>query len=235
MQDRHLSHRMRVLRLPASESALTALHVDQARCVHVLTTEREGFSGPETCLGHRLHERGEVRVYGPRSPEDRPELGGRERLLQPMGPALLVQCDNAIELGKRLVTEWLTRFMFKGVADGPARAKAAADYLATHGNFNSHARPVQIEHLSSFGLSLINLRTQAPLFARVWEAYCVMDLIFANTPIYKIFYNSMHEAMVRQIPQQIVLPGLPFQPGQPPPGPQQPPAPQPGPTPAPHP
>lgn len=143
-------------------------------------------------------------------------------ILQPMGPALLVQCDNAIELGKRLVTEWLTRFMFKGVADGPDRAKAAANYLATHGNFNSHARPVRIEHLAPFGLNLSNLRAQAPLFATVWEVYCTMDLLFANTPIYKIFYNSMHDAMIRQIPQQIVLPVLP---GQPPQAPQQPPAP----------
>lgn len=137
-------------------------------------------------------------------------------ILQPMGPALLVQCEHAIELGKRLVTEWLTRFMFKGVADGPARAKAVADYLATHGNFYSHARQVKIEHLAPFGLSLINLRTMAPLFAVVWEVYCTMDIIFANTPIYKLFYNSMHDAMVRQLPQQqIVLPGFPFQiPGQ---------------------
>ena len=31
-------------------------------------------------------------------------------ILQPMGPSLLIQCDNAIALSKELVTEWLSKY-----------------------------------------------------------------------------------------------------------------------------
>lgn len=124
-------------------------------------------------------------------------------ILQPMGPALLVQCDNAIDLSKRLVAEWLTRYMFRGVADGEARASRVANYLGSHANFKSHARRVKLEHLKSdeFGLNIRNLRDQPELYSRVWEVYCMMDIIFVNTPVYKLFYNSMDDAMVRFAPQ----------------------------------
>jgi hypothetical protein len=32
---------------------------------------------------------------------------------------------------------------------------------------------------------------------RVWELYCMIDILFANTNVYKLFYNSVGDAMVR--------------------------------------
>ena len=126
-------------------------------------------------------------------------------ILQPMGPALLVQCDNAIELSKQLVTEWLTRYMFRGVNDGAARAARVANYLGSHANFKSHGRRVKLEHLTrnEFGLNIRNLR-EAPnnLYSMIWEIYCLMDIIFANSPLYKLFYNSRDDAMTRRATQQ---------------------------------
>lgn len=122
-------------------------------------------------------------------------------ILQPMGPSLLVQCDHAIALSKQLVEEWLTKYMFKGESTGPVRAKAVADYLSKHANFDSHARRVKLEQLEDprlgFGLNLLNLRSDPALLERIWEIYCVMDVMFANSPVYKLFYNSMDDAMVR--------------------------------------
>jgi hypothetical protein len=122
-------------------------------------------------------------------------------ILQPMGPSLLVQCDNAIKLSHQLVEEWLTRYMFKGEADGTTRARAVAEYLGKHSNFNSHARRVKLEQLQDpqydFRLKLTNRRDDAKLYPLIWEVYCVMDIMFANTPVYKLFYNSMDDAMVR--------------------------------------
>ena len=143
-------------------------------------------------------------------------------ILQPMGPALLVQCDNAIELSKHLVAEWLARYMFRGVADGADRAERVASYLGSHATFKSHGRRVKLEHLrrDDFGLNISNMREQAELYSRVWEVYCTVDIIFANTPVYKLFYNSMDDAMVRQAPQQSI--GMVLQPGPSPQGPSPP-------------
>src|SRR5207244_3326592 len=101
-------------------------------------------------------------------------------ILQPMGPSLLVQCDDAILLSKTLVKEWLVRYMFRGQADGPTKANEVAEYLGTHSNFKSHGRRVKFEHLNvpRFGLSIRNLRTDPGLYSRVWELYCAMDIIF---------------------------------------------------------
>lgn len=128
-------------------------------------------------------------------------------ILQPMGPALLVQCDNATELSKRLVTEWLTRYMFRGVADGADRATRVAAYLSSHATWKSHGRRVKLEHLvtDDFGLNIRNLRDEPDLYSRIWEVYCTMDITFANTSIYKLFYNSMDDAMIRQTAQQAAV------------------------------
>jgi hypothetical protein len=127
-------------------------------------------------------------------------------ILQPMGPALLVQCDHAINLSKQLVTEWLTRYMFKGQADGPQKAARVASYLGSHANFESHSRRVKLEHLRdpAFGLKLTNLRDNKELYRKVWAVYSVMDVAFANEPIYKMFYNSDGDAMVR-LTQDVAL------------------------------
>jgi Serine dehydrogenase proteinase len=124
-------------------------------------------------------------------------------ILQPMGPALLVQCDNAIDLSKRLVREWLTKYMFKGQAEGATKADKVATYLSTHANFKSHARPVKLEHLAAANLELNikRLRDDTILHTAVWELYCTMDIVFANLPIYKLFYNSIDDAIVRTVAQ----------------------------------
>lgn len=123
-------------------------------------------------------------------------------ILQPFGPALLVQCENAIRLSKELVQRWLTQYMFNGATDASERAKRVADYLGDHANFASHGRRVKLEQLTDpafdLGLKLVNLRKEPVLYQAVWELYCVMDICFSNTPMFKMFYNSLDDALVRQ-------------------------------------
>lgn len=138
-------------------------------------------------------------------------------ILQPMGPALLVQCDNAIELSKQLVREWLRKYMFKGEPDAAAKAERVATYLSAHSTFKSHARRIKLEQLTAenLGLKVTNLRDcPNDLHRRVWGVYCMLDLVFANTPIYKIFYNSLDDAMIRTAG----VPGMPILVGPLPPG-----------------
>jgi hypothetical protein len=137
-------------------------------------------------------------------------------ILQPMGPALLVQCDNAINLSKRLVEDWLTEYMFRAVPDGRDKAKRVADFLGSHKNFMSHGRRVRLQDLENpaFGLAIRNLRQDAGLYAAVWRTFCALDITFAHTAIYKVFYNSLGDGMVRQAQQGIQFfgglpPGIP--------------------------
>ena len=133
-------------------------------------------------------------------------------ILQPMGPSLLVQCDNAIRLSKDLVRDWLSNYMFAGTKEATEKASKVVDYLSDHKKFKSHARSVKLEHLKPFDLALVNLRNDPDLHRFVWELYCTVDILFANTPMYKILYNSVGDAMVRQT-QAIQLVGQPGPPG----------------------
>ncbi|MGB8413892.1 MAG: hypothetical protein WCE23_13805 [Candidatus Binatus sp.] len=153
-------------------------------------------------------------------------------ILQALGGGILVQCDNAILLSKELVAKWLAQYMFRADPDRTAKAQKVADYLGTHANFKTHGRRVKLEHLLPLDLRVQNLRADADLYARIWELHCALDIILANTPIYKIFYNSAGAGMVRQ---QAVQQGIQLRLQQPPVLPQAAPSPAipvplPGPT-----
>ncbi len=118
-------------------------------------------------------------------------------ILQQMGPSLLVQCDNAIELSRTLVRQWLTRFMFNGDPDAAQKAEAVASFLGQHSNFKSHARGVRLKDLQALGLKVESIRTSPDLYKKVWEVYCAVDVVLASTGIFKLFFNSHEDALVR--------------------------------------
>jgi hypothetical protein len=152
-------------------------------------------------------------------------------ILQQMGPALLVQSDDAIKLSLDLVTGWLTRFMFIGDAQAAQKADAIAQFFGNRANFQTHGRPITIRHITERNLPLriSNIRENAELYRLVWEVYCMLDIAFSNTTTYKLFYNSLGDAMTRTAAQglgmlQLLAQPQPVQPGSPPAAP---PAPQP--------
>lgn len=140
-------------------------------------------------------------------------------ILQALGPGTLVLCDNAIQQSKALVTEWLTKYMFRADPDRVDKARLVAEYLGTRQNFGSHGRRVKLEHLRPLELNVKNLREDADLYRKVWELHCALDIILANTLIYKVFYNSAGVGMLRQqtaqpniqllMQQQSGQPGIP--------------------------
>ena len=89
--------------------------------------------------------------------------------------------------------------MYRDVADGRGKASQIAEYLGNHNNFKSHERRVKLDHLLQIepGFKIRNIRDGTDLYPRLWELYCVIDLLFGNTPIYKLFFNSEGDAMVR--------------------------------------
>ena len=73
-------------------------------------------------------------------------------ILQEFAPSLLVECENFIGLSKRLVTEWMTNFMFKGEKNAKTKAKKIANYLTNEKNTLSHARRIDAELLKKLGV-----------------------------------------------------------------------------------
>ncbi len=140
-------------------------------------------------------------------------------ILQALGPGILVQCDNAIQQSKDFVAEWLAKYMFRADGDRVEKGNRVAEYLGTNKNFGSHDRRVKLEQLQPFALNIKNLRDDPDLYRRIWELHCTLDIVLANTPIYKVFYNSAGVGMVRQQAQvQLLMQPQPGQPSVPLPG-----------------
>jgi len=135
-------------------------------------------------------------------------------ILQQMGPSLLVQCDNAIQLSRNLVCQWLTRFMFSGDPEGAEKAEAVAGFLGQHSNFKSHARCIRLKQLQdhNLGLKVVSTRTSEDLHKRIWDVYCALDVIFSSTGVFKIFFNSREDAHVRMQTTMAFVQGPPQHP-----------------------
>jgi hypothetical protein len=133
-------------------------------------------------------------------------------ILQTLGMGTLASCDNAIELSKQIVADWLSKYMFRADSDAKPKAEKVAGFLSSP-DWKSHGRRIKLEHLKPLDLHLTNLRDDVELYRRVWELHCALDIVLINTAIYKIYYNSADVGIVRQ--QQPQAPGIQLLLGQP--------------------
>jgi hypothetical protein len=125
-------------------------------------------------------------------------------ILAPLGPSLLLDSQHAIELSKQLVRDWTKQYMFAGDAEAEQKSAKISDYLGDHSKFKSHARAVKISDLIPLGVKVTDIRSNPALYRAVDELYCVLDIMFAITPICKIFENSLGAALVRSVQMQVI-------------------------------
>jgi hypothetical protein len=127
--------------------------------------------------------------------KDRTKLVSWMPILNQYGPSLLVQCEEQIKLSEELVRGWLTRFMFAGDPEGPAKAQKIASYLATWENFGSHSRPVGLDELEMRDARIVWLHLNPPLQELVWSVWHATSIALSNTGLVKIFENSIGDSL----------------------------------------
>jgi ClpP class serine protease len=66
------------------------------------------------------------------------KLGSWAPMLNQYGPDLLEQCENAQNLSKDLVKEWLASYMFNGQEDAEQKSISIAKWLANHKERGTH-------------------------------------------------------------------------------------------------
>jgi hypothetical protein len=133
-------------------------------------------------------------------------------ILRQYGPALLIQCQLAIQLAESLVKDWLTTYMLKAT---PAAAAKAANTLSGHGNFKSHGRFIGRDEARSFGLVIDDLESDQSLQDAVLSVFHATTHTFSAAPATKIIENHLGKAFVKQQQQQVIVLG---QGGRPPQG-----------------
>jgi len=126
-------------------------------------------------------------------------------ILQEFAPALLVECENYINLSKRLVSEWLAEYMFGGERNAKRKASKIARFLANEKNFLSHARRVDINRLKELGVKVEDLKDQSSeLQDAIRQLHLAIMATFDGTGAVKIFENSEGAVLIRTVNIQIL-------------------------------
>jgi hypothetical protein len=127
-------------------------------------------------------------------------------ILQQFGPSLLVECENAISLSKKLVSAWLEQYMFAGRHDAAELAGKISEWLGNHNNFAAHARIVSVDDLLSHDVRVCDLRTPAQKSIReqIWRIWSAYQLTFDRTGCFKIFESS-HDACFIRMKQTVMI------------------------------
>ena len=150
--------------------------------------------------------------------ENRSNLAVWVPSLQQYGPALLQQCQNALDLSKQLVERWISQWMWRRSRNRQAYAAQIAEALTNHQDFLTHARPLNAQYLRSLKLKVDDLERDQELQDKVLTVYHATMHTFTGTPAAKIIENQNGRAFVKIMQTAIVQ--------QPQPQPQQPRRPQ---------
>lgn len=124
-------------------------------------------------------------------------------ILSQYGPALLVQCENALQLGQELVGTWLHTFMFGGTTPNPA--KEIAEKLSNHSYFKSHGRHISLKNAQELGLVIDTLESSQELQEKVLSVFHAAMHTLSGTPAVKIIENHLGRAFIK-VQQQIIFP-----------------------------
>lgn len=133
-------------------------------------------------------------------------------MLGQYGHALLVECEENLALSQELVSDWLSRYMFKDEESGEEQAKAVAAALADHKLFKSHARHIsrdQAKSLGGKGLFIDNLEDDHKLQDAVLSVFHATMHTYNGTGAIKIIENHMGPAYVKVLQTIVLQPGLP--------------------------
>lgn len=130
-------------------------------------------------------------------------------MLSQYGPALLIECEEALNLSQTLVSQWLESYMFKGETDANKKAKEIAKKLADHKTYLSHSRHVDREQAKVIGLVVDDLEEDQDIQDLVLSIYHATMCTFNQTQAVKIIENHNGKAFVKAVqigPIQVLQP-----------------------------
>ena len=143
--------------------------------------------------------------------EDPKKLGSWLPILSQYGPALLIQCRNALDLSKKLVSEWLETYMFAGRDDAKFVSSEIAAKLADHKEFKSHGRHINRDKAKEeIGLIIDDLEEDQEFQDLILSVFHATTHTFNGTDAVKIIENHNGKAFINR--QKILIQQRPSSP-----------------------
>jgi len=118
-------------------------------------------------------------------------------IIEQYGPALIVECEHAIDLSRSLVIDWLKRYMYGNEHDGHKVAERVASTLSEHTLFKSHGRHIDRSQAKEIGLKITDLESDKILEDLVLSVFHATTHTFGATGAVKIIENQMANAYIK--------------------------------------
>lgn len=147
--------------------------------------------------------------------QDPVKLGAWLPMLQSYGPSLLVECKNTLDLGKKLVASWLSKYMLRNKDNARKISEGISGKLSDHNYFKSHGYSLSRTEARELGLKITDLEAdqqQQDVFLSVFHA---STITFDSSLVVKIIENHLGRAYLK-LPSVTMTPAEipPAQPGQ---------------------
>ncbi|MDP8991574.1 MAG: serine protease [Actinomycetota bacterium] len=145
--------------------------------------------------------------------DDPAALGAWLPILQQYGPSLIAECEDAEQMSKRLVKDWLASYMFKGAEDAHERAQAVADYFGDYTQHRSHSLGIDRDTARKAGVEKIEDLESDPALQDAVLSVHHATLHTLSGPAVKIVENHLGRAFVK-LTQQFAVPTIQLAPEQ---------------------
>ncbi|MBT8508271.1 serine protease [Methanomicrobiaceae archaeon CYW5] len=123
-------------------------------------------------------------------------------ILQQYAPGILIQCEEHLDLSKKLVCSWLSEYMFSEIPDRPEaiqKAQNVANNLSDHTKFKSHSYHIDRNEAEEIGLIIEYLESDQRLQDLVLSIYHSTTHTFSGTTAVKIIENQNGRSFVKQV------------------------------------
>jgi len=121
-------------------------------------------------------------------------------ILQSLGPSLMVEAQNALDYGERMVSEWLCKRMLSGIPDATerdAKSKQLAKFFNDASNHKSHGRRIDRDEARAQGVCVEDLESNQTLQEAVLTAYHVATICFEQTTAIKMLWSNHRQQWVK--------------------------------------
>ena len=118
-------------------------------------------------------------------------------VLASLGPALLVEAQNALDYGERMVAQWAAARMFAGRPDATEVAAKVANFFNDAGTHKSHGRRIARDEAKAQGVVIEDLEDSQPLQESVLTIYHLATLMFEQTAVCKMLWSDHGQKWIK--------------------------------------
>ena len=118
-------------------------------------------------------------------------------ILRTMGPSLLHQATNALELGQQMAASWLAMYMFQDFDDPEEKAAEVANYFNSEDVHLAHGRRIGVDECEEVGLRVERMEADQDFQDEILSVYHLLSIIFEQSAAVKIVRNQNGQSWVK--------------------------------------